>query len=62
MFGNYSYRYIIQTWVETTDEQPLKLLNMGYELIMSTKNAWYFGRCLCESIGTFDEAQYNFQK
>lgn len=35
-------RYIIQTWVESTDELPGQLLERGYELIMSTKNAWYF--------------------
>lgn len=35
-------RYIIQTWVETSNELPKKLLELGYELIMSTKNAWYF--------------------
>ncbi|XP_031632217.1 chitooligosaccharidolytic beta-N-acetylglucosaminidase [Contarinia nasturtii] len=35
-------RYIIQTWLESSNEQPQKLLNLGYELIMSTKNAWYF--------------------
>lgn len=32
----------MQTWVESSDEQPNKLLDLGYELIMSTKNAWYF--------------------
>lgn len=35
-------RYIIQTWVETTNELPRQLLERGYELIISTKNAWYF--------------------
>lgn len=35
-------RYVIQTWVENTDELPRQLLERGYELIMSTKNAWYF--------------------
>lgn len=33
---------IIQTWVETSNKLPKKLLDLGYELIMSTKNAWYF--------------------
>lgn len=35
-------RYVIQTWVESSDEMPQQLLDRGYELIMSTKNAWYF--------------------
>lgn len=35
-------RYVIQTWVESSDELPRQLLERGYELIMSTKNAWYF--------------------
>lgn len=35
-------RYIIQTWVESTNELPRQLLERGYELIISTKNAWYF--------------------
>lgn len=26
----------------STDSLPDKLLDLGYELIMSTKNAWYF--------------------
>lgn len=37
-----TFRYIIQTWVETSDDMPRQLLDKGYELIMSTKNAWYF--------------------
>lgn len=35
-------RYIIQTWVPSTDEMPQQLLDLGYQLIISTKNAWYF--------------------
>lgn len=35
-------RYIVQTWLESSDPQPQKLLDLGYELIISTKNAWYF--------------------
>lgn len=35
------FRYIIQTWVESSASLPQKLLDLGYELIMSTKNAWY---------------------
>lgn len=31
----------MQTWVETSDSLPTDLLNLGYRLIMSTKNAWY---------------------
>lgn len=34
-------RYIIQTWVASNDTLPTNLLNLGYKLIMSTKNAWY---------------------
>lgn len=33
--------FVIQTWVENYSELPNKLLNLGYKLIMSTKNAWY---------------------
>lgn len=33
---------MIQTWVESNDEMPQELLQRGYQLIMSTKNAWYF--------------------
>ncbi|KRT82067.1 glycoside hydrolase, partial [Oryctes borbonicus] len=36
-----SNRYIIQTWVGSHDALPKKLLNLGYRLIISTKNAWY---------------------
>lgn len=35
-------RYIIQTWVPDSSDVPKELLNKGYRLIMSTKNAWYF--------------------
>lgn len=41
-FRQFLIRYIIQTWVESSNEQPNKLLDLGYELIISTKNAWYF--------------------
>ncbi|KAL3275102.1 hypothetical protein HHI36_019873 [Cryptolaemus montrouzieri] len=34
-------RYVIQTWVPNTDDLPKQLLQMGYKLIISTKNAWY---------------------
>lgn len=34
-------RFIIQTWVESTSELPSELLQRGYKLIMSTKDAWY---------------------
>jgi len=34
-------RYIIQTWVPSSSEEPMKLLSKGYQLIMSTKDAWY---------------------
>lgn len=37
----HQFRYIIQTWVESSASLPQKLLDLGYELIMSTKNAWY---------------------
>ncbi|XP_055616455.1 chitooligosaccharidolytic beta-N-acetylglucosaminidase [Toxorhynchites rutilus septentrionalis] len=35
-------RYIVQTWVEESNELPKQLLKKGYRLIISTKNAWYF--------------------
>ncbi|GLV44862.1 Hexosaminidase 2 [Carabus blaptoides fortunei] len=35
-------RYIIETWVPTTNDLPARLLEKGYRLIISTKNAWYF--------------------
>ncbi|XP_050313365.1 chitooligosaccharidolytic beta-N-acetylglucosaminidase [Anthonomus grandis grandis] len=34
-------RYIIQTWVPTSDTLPEELLNLGYKLIISTKDSWY---------------------
>lgn len=34
-------RYIIQTWVPAANDLPSTLLQKGYKLIMSTKNAWY---------------------
>lgn len=35
-------RYIIQTWLPSDSDLPLNLLNKGYRLVISTKNAWYF--------------------
>ncbi|XP_022211826.2 chitooligosaccharidolytic beta-N-acetylglucosaminidase [Drosophila obscura] len=34
-------RFIIQTWVESQDPLNRELLQRGYRLIVSTKNAWY---------------------
>lgn len=34
-------RYVVQTWVPNTDDTPGRLLALGYEVIVSTKNAWY---------------------
>ncbi|EDX17443.1 GD16914 [Drosophila simulans] len=34
-------RFIIQTWVESQDALNRELLQRGYRLIVSTKNAWY---------------------
>ncbi|XP_034939291.1 chitooligosaccharidolytic beta-N-acetylglucosaminidase isoform X2 [Chelonus insularis] len=34
-------RFIIQTWVESSNELADELLDRGYKLIISTKNAWY---------------------
>ncbi|XP_044737430.1 chitooligosaccharidolytic beta-N-acetylglucosaminidase [Chrysoperla carnea] len=34
-------KYVIQTWVPSTDPLPTDLLQLGYQLIVSTKNAWY---------------------
>ncbi|XP_045463068.1 chitooligosaccharidolytic beta-N-acetylglucosaminidase isoform X2 [Harmonia axyridis] len=34
-------RYVIQTWVPDTDNLPEILLQKGFNLIISTKNAWY---------------------
>lgn len=35
-------RYVIQTWVEKESSLNKDLLEKGYQLIVSTKNAWYF--------------------
>lgn len=35
-------RYIIQTWLPDNAEAPKELMEKGYRIIMSTKNAWYF--------------------
>ncbi|XP_012262166.2 chitooligosaccharidolytic beta-N-acetylglucosaminidase [Athalia rosae] len=34
-------RYVIHTWVESGSPIPDELLDLGYRLIISTKNAWY---------------------
>lgn len=34
-------RYVIQTWVEKLDPLPTTLLDLGYRVIISTKDAWY---------------------
>lgn len=34
-------RYVVQTWVASTSSLPDQLLNKGYKIILSTKNAWY---------------------
>jgi hexosaminidase len=34
-------RYIIQTWVPAADNLPQNLLDLGYRIIVSTKDAWY---------------------
>ncbi|CAG2062539.1 unnamed protein product [Timema podura] len=34
-------RYVIETWVESTDDLPHILLSKGYRVIMATKDAWY---------------------
>lgn len=34
-------RYVIQTWVEKENNLNKELLQKGYQLIISTKNAWY---------------------
>lgn len=34
-------RYVIQTWVPAEDELNRELLELGYRLIVSTKNKWY---------------------
>ena len=35
-------RYIVQTWLADNAEIPKQLMDKGYRIIMSTKNAWYF--------------------
>jgi hexosaminidase len=35
-------RYIVQTWVPDSSDVPMRLLEKGYRIIFSTKNAWYF--------------------
>lgn len=34
-------RYVVQTWVPAVDELPKRLIDLGYKLIISTKDAWY---------------------
>lgn len=34
-------RFVIQTWVPDNSDLNEKLLNLGYKIIVSTKNAWY---------------------
>lgn len=34
-------RFVIQTWLESSSTIPNELLNKGYKLIISTKDAWY---------------------
>ena len=34
-------RFIIQTWVSHNSDLNTDLLNLGYDIIISTKNAWY---------------------
>uniref|UniRef100_A0A1B6ED71 Beta-hexosaminidase n=1 Tax=Clastoptera arizonana TaxID=38151 RepID=A0A1B6ED71_9HEMI len=34
-------RYVIETWVEKSDPLPTDLLNLGYRVIIATKDAWY---------------------
>ncbi|XKL63937.1 hypothetical protein PGB90_006301 [Kerria lacca] len=34
-------RFIIQTWTESTENTSIELLEQGYKLIISTKDAWY---------------------
>lgn len=35
------FSYVIETWVPSNNSLPQELLNMGYKLIISTKDAWY---------------------
>ncbi|KAJ3661457.1 hypothetical protein Zmor_005852 [Zophobas morio] len=34
-------RYVIQTWVPAADTLPQNLLDLGYQIIASTKDTWY---------------------
>lgn len=34
-------KFIVQTWVEADKDLNKKLLDLGYKLIVSTKDAWY---------------------
>lgn len=34
-------KFIVQTWVEASKDLNKKLLDLGYKLIISTKDAWY---------------------
>lgn len=50
-------RYTIQTWVPGENSLPQDLLNLGYKLIISTKDAWYLDH------GFWGTTQfYNWQK
>ncbi|XP_059486411.1 chitooligosaccharidolytic beta-N-acetylglucosaminidase-like isoform X2 [Neocloeon triangulifer] len=35
------HRYVIQTWVPENETLPQDLINLGYRVIVSTKDAWY---------------------
>lgn len=37
----FTFRYVIQTWVPDSNDLPKRLLELGYKLIISTKDAWY---------------------
>jgi hexosaminidase len=47
-------RYIIQTWIPDTSDVPQQLLEKGYRIIMSTKNAWYFAQNFGRRLIFFD--------
>lgn len=34
-------KFVVQTWVEADKDLNKKLLDLGYKLIISTKDAWY---------------------
>lgn len=34
-------RYVIQTWVPSTNTVPQELIDLGYKIIVSTKDKWY---------------------